>query len=371
MVDIERLANSGALKTKVYIPGKSKQEVKCELGLSKVTKMASNESAIGVSVRAEEAYHEISGLLHIYPDPVSRDLREKLARLLSCSPGNITMGNGADGVIYNLGMAVIGEGDEAIIPETTFPLYETIVKIMRGKPVKTGMDGFRIDLDAMRRAITGKTKIIYLCNPNNPTGDAVEKKEIHDFIASVPEEVLVVIDEAYIDFIAPEEDPCSVTLFTSGRDNLFILRTFSKIFGLAGARIGYGICHEDLVSLIHRIKPPFNVSIIAEHVAAAALDDHQFMARTVDEIRREKELYYRILDQLGLEYVTSHTNFILVDTGLDAKQVFEEILQEGIIVRPCSGYGLPTCIRVTIGTHEENLLFLDTLKHLVSRHKKN
>ncbi|MEW5814283.1 MAG: histidinol-phosphate transaminase [Spirochaetota bacterium] len=366
-MDIERMANPGALKTKVYVPGKSKREVERELGLSHIIKMASNENARGASNLAQDAYLKLADQLHIYPDAISRDLRQKLARKLGCESDQITVGNGADGVIYDLGMAVVGQEDEVVIPEITFPLYETIVKVMRGRPVYTKMQGFRIDLKAILRAITPKTKVVFLCNPNNPTGDAQPREELLAFLEQVPKDVLVVIDEVYIDFTEPAADPKSVDLFNGGMDNLFILRSFSKIYGLAGIRMGYGIGHADLIALIHRIKPPFNVSIIGEQVALNALDDTKFLKETLAEILKEKAFYYRSLDELGVKYIQSHTNFILIDTGMDATGIFEGLLKLGIITRACKSYGLPTCIRVTIGKHPENLLFLETFKELISR----
>jgi histidinol-phosphate aminotransferase len=360
------MGNPGALKTSAYVPGKLKREVERELGLSNIVNMSLNESANGASDLAKDAYLKIPDQLHVYSDSISRDLRQKLARELGCKTDQITVSNGADGIIYNLGMAIIGEDDEAVIPEITFPLYETIVKVMRGRPVKTKMKGFRIDLQDILRAITPKTKVIFLCNPNNPTGDIQKKHELIAFLGQVSKDILIVIDEAYIDFAAPDANPQSIALFNSGMDNLFILRTFSKLYGLAGVRVGYGIGHKELISLIHRIKPPFDVSVVGENIALAALADKKFVERILDDIHQEKKLYYKKLDELGVIYVKSHTNFILIDTGRDAAQISRQILKKGIIIRPCTGFGLPTCIRVTIGKHEENLHFLDTFKELVS-----
>lgn len=361
-MDIQKFGNPGALRTDVYVPGKSTQEVKRELGLTDVIKLASNEAVHGASKEAIEGYIALTDELHVYPDSVSRDLRAKLSERLGCSADNITVSNGADGVIYNLGMAVIGEGDEAIIPEVTFPMYEKIVKIMRGSIVYSGMDGFRISLDSIEKAITPKTKIIFLCNPSNPTGDAQKKDEMIAFLKRVPKDIMVVIDEAYIDFAEPDRRPGTVELFNQGMDNLFILRSFSKIYGLAGCRVGYGIGHKDLITLIHQIKPPFNVSLVGERVALAALNEKGREEKTLKEMREARNYFYKELDAMGLSYVESHTNFVLIDTGLDAKEVFQNILRKGIIVRPTTGFGLKTCIRVTIGKEEENRAFMKVLK---------
>lgn len=356
-MNIHNIANPGALQVKPYVPGRSSAEVMREYGLSEVIKLASNESALGVPDEAVQAMKKAAAGLSVYPDPVSTRLREKLAALHGCDPGCITVGNGADGVIYNLAMAVIGEGDECVYPETSFPMYENTVKIMRGVPVITKMDGFRIDLNAMLAAITDKTKILYLTNPNNPTGDALPAEEVQAFLKKAPPEVLVVVDEAYIQFADPEVDPDSVGLFNGGMDNLVILRTFSKIYGLAGIRVGYGIAHPDLVNLIHSIKPPFAVSGAAEAMALAALECDDFRRRVVEDTRSSRDYYYRRLKEMNLDYVPSHTNFVLVDTGHDAKDVAERLMRKGVIVRPASGYGLPTSIRITFGTKEQNETF--------------
>ncbi len=364
-MDINKIANPGALGTSPYVPGKSTKEVKEELGLEKVIKMASNESAEGPSQLAKEALHSLEDELHIYPDAVSRDLREALSQRLGCDTEEITVSNGADGVIYNLGMAMIGDGDEIVIPEVTFPLYATITKIMRGTVVSTPMDGYRFDLDAMEKAITDKTKMVCLVNPNNPTGDALERDRLIELLKRIPKDVLIVIDEAYIDFVSPEKRLGSVELFKEGMDNLFILRTFSKIYGLAGCRVGYGIGDREIISLIHRIKPPFNVSLVGERVALAALGEEGRAERTVEAMNKEKAYYYGELETMGLTYVESHTNFILIDTGRDAKTVFQKLMNKGFIVRPATGFGLTTCIRVTLGKHEENSAFMQAFKEIM------
>jgi len=356
-LNINSIANPGALKVKPYVPGRTSAEVMREYGLSEVIKLASNESALGVPPEALEALEEAAAGLSVYPDPVSTRLREKLADLHKCEPGCITVGNGADSIIFNLAMAVIAEGDECVYPKTSFPMYENTVKIMRGVPVITEMDGFRVDLDAMLKAITEKTKIIYLTNPNNPTGDALPAEEIRAFLKKVPPEVLVVVDEAYIQFADPQVDPDSVGMFNEGMDNLVILRTFSKIYGLAGIRVGYAVAHTDLVKLIHSIKPPFAVSGAAEAMALAALECNDFRRRVMEDARSSREYYYRRLENMNLAYVPSHTNFVLLDTGHDAQKVVEALMRKGVIVRPATGYGLPTSIRVTFGTQEQNETF--------------
>ncbi|MBN2051362.1 MAG: histidinol-phosphate transaminase [Spirochaetales bacterium] len=364
-MNIKELANPGALKVTPYVPGRSVAEVQQEYGLSEVIKLASNESALGVPKEAVEALKQAAERLSIYPDPVSTRLRTRLGELHGCDSACVTVSNGADGVIYELAMAVIREGDECVYPKTTFPIYENVVKIMRGVPVITPMDGHRIDLAALLKAVTKKTKLLFLTNPNNPTGHIFKAEEIRTFLKEVPSEVLVVLDEAYIDFAPPGADPKAVELLTGGMDNLMILRTFSKIYGLAGIRVGYGLAHKDLVHLIHSIKPPFAVSEAAESMALAALDNKDFPRRVVEDVAASRDYFYRMLDQRGIDYVPSATNFILLDVKRDAKAFTEGLLRRGVIVRSAVGYGLPTCIRVTFGTREENETFFHALDEVM------
>jgi len=359
-------ANPGALGVKPYVPGKSAREASRELGLSQVVKLASNENPHGSSPLARQALAGLGDRLHLYPDSTCEELRGRLSNDLGVSPEEITVGNGVDGVIYNLGMACIDQGDEAVIPRVSYPMYETIVRVMRGAPVFSAMKGLRIDLQDMRRRISPRTKAVFLCNPNNPTGDALPREELIRFVAEAPATVLIVLDEAYIDFTDPGLRPGSVSLFREGRKNLFILRTFSKLYGLAGVRIGYGLGDRALVVLIHRIKPPFAVSSLAEQLALKALEDVEFARRTLEDCSRQKRAFYEQLESLGLGYVPSHTNFVLVDTGRDAQEIFEGLLARGLIVRPGKQYGLPTHIRVTVGLQEENKRLFQALRETLA-----
>ena len=359
---LSRIANKGTSAIKKYVPGKSIKEAQAELGIPHMIKLASNENAFGASPNSIQAIQEMADQIHVYPDSQSREIRFSLAEQLGVQLGEITAGNGADGVIYNLGMAVIDQGDEVIIPRITFPIYETISRVMGGIPVYSEMRDLRIDLADIARKISDRTKVVFLCNPNNPTGDALPPEEVKAFLASVPEHVLVVLDEAYIDFTEVHARLDSVGVFRGGMSNLFILRSFSKIYGLAGLRFGYGIADRDLVSLINLIKPPFNVSILAEQAAIAALEDQEFVSRTVEGCSEEKRFFYRQLDAMGLDYVRSQTNFILIDTGRDAQEVFQTVLRQGVIVRAATLYSLPTHIRVTIGQRAENERFFEALR---------
>jgi histidinol-phosphate aminotransferase len=357
--------NPGVLGAKKYVPGKSVREAMAELGLKEVIKMASNENPFGSSARARAALPELAAELHLYPDATNEALRERLSEKLDVPKDMLTIGNGADGVIYNLGMAVLDQDDEVLIPRISYPIYESIIRVMRATLTYTAMKGLRIDLEDLARRITPRTKALFLCNPNNPTGDTLPRAEVLAFLRSLPPTVLAVLDEAYIDFADPECRPGAVALVKGGMRNLFVLRTFSKLYGLAGARVGYGVGDPQIVELIHRIKPPFGVSAIAERLALAALEDAQFAWKTLEDCAREKRYFSAELGRLGLDYVPSHTNFVLADTRRDCQEVFQRLLARGLIVRPAGQYGLPTWLRITIGRHPENVRLFRALPEVL------
>jgi len=366
-LDIKRLANSGALKTTIYVPGKSKKEVEQELNIQNPIKMASNENPYGASEKAKDSILRIKDSINIYPDSLNLKLRKKLASILHCNIEEIAIGNGADGIIYDLGMAIIDQEDEVIIPEITFPIYEKIINVMRGSAIISKMKNLRIDLNDIKEKVTDKTKAILICNPNNPTGDILKEDELISFLNEIPRSILAIFDEAYIDFTEEDEKPNTIRLFKQGMDNLFIIRTLSKLYGLAGIRVGYGIANMDLISLIHRIKPPFEVSLIAENAAINALSDYNFTKKTLYNTHNEKNFIYSILEKLELNYIRSHTNFILIDTKFDSTEVFNRMLKKGVIVRSAKSYNLASYIRVTVGKHDENLIFCKALKEVIEK----
>ena len=363
---VPRFANPGALTARKYVPGKSVKEAMAELGLKEVVKMASNENPFGSSTKARACLAELASELHVYPDAMSEALRGRLSAKLDVPKDMLTIGNGADGVIYNLGMAVLDQNDETLIPRISYPIYESIIRVMRATITYTAMKGLRIDLQDLARRITPRTKAIFLCNPNNPTGDALPRAELLAFLQSLPPTVLAVLDEAYIDFADPEYRPGAVALVKRGMKNLFVLRTFSKLYGLAGLRVGYGVGDPQVIELIHRIKPPFGVSTIAERLALAALEDTEFAWKTLEDCAREKRYFSAELGRLDLDYVPSHTNFVLVDTKRDCLEVFQRLMTRGLIVRPAKQYGLPTSVRITVGQHHENVRLFQELPKVLA-----
>jgi histidinol-phosphate aminotransferase len=366
VMDIDRLMNSGLKDIKPYVGGKHKEEAKEKYHIEEPVKMSSNENPLGVSPRALEEAQGILPGANVYPEGSNLLLREAIAAMHNISPEAVMFGNGADEIIYYLAMGLINDGDEVIIPRLTFPIYEIACRMMRAAIVYSDMKGLLIDIDDISKRITDKTKLIALCNPNNPTGHALRRDDVYRFIDTVPRNVLIIMDEAYAEFSNPGLFPESVTKLREGHDNLFIIKTLSKAYGLAGFRVGYGIGDAGIVQLMNRIKLPFNISIVSQHAALGALQDHAFIEKTIRNTREGREDIYRAVERLGLSYVESSTNFILIDTGRDGDQVTEKLMKRGVIVRSAKNYGTPNSIRVTVGIPEQNHRFIAAMEEIFS-----
>jgi histidinol-phosphate aminotransferase len=364
-MDAERMANRGLLGIRPYVGGKPKEEVQKKYHVSEPVKMNSNENPLGVSPAAVERASGILPMSNTYPESTNRELREQLAYKYGLDPENVIVGNGADEIIYYIAMSFINDGDEVIIPRITFPIYEIAFRMMRAEVVLSGMKGYTIDLDDILKHVTNCTKVIALCNPNNPTGHALGREAVHRFVEKVPEGLLILMDEAYMEFANPDEFPDTISLFREGRENLLIIRTLSKALGLAGFRVGYGMGHRGLVALMNRIKLPFNISIVSQHAALGALEDTMFLDKTLENTRKGRKMIERALEDMGVSYVKSSTNFILIETGRDAEAVTEELMKRGVIVRSARMYEMPTSIRVTIGTQEQNVRFIDAFREVM------
>ena len=359
---IEKRINSALHSIEPYVPGKSVQEVTRAGNRADVVKMASNENPLGASPMAVDAIRGGIAGVHQYPEIDCPDLVQRLAERLEIEPDSLIVCNEADGVIYTLGLTLLERGDEVVIPEITFPVYETICRAMGSRVVQTRMDSYAIDLDDILRHITDQTKIIWLCNPNNPTGTLVDAEAFSEFWKRVPRDVLVVHDEVYRDFADPARFPDTVELIRKNHDNLFVIRSFSKVYGLAGMRVGFGVGAPGLVRMMYRVRPPFDVSVLAQKAATAALEDIEFYRQTIDITAQGKELLYRRLGQMKLSYVPSHTNFVLIDTGMDDARVCRRLLDDGIIARPAASYKLPNHIRITVGSAAQIERFLQALQ---------
>ena len=363
---IEKLLRKGIYELEDYVPGRSIDEVKAEFDLDNVEKMAGNENPLGPSPGAVEAAEEALGEAHIYPDGSASSLKVSLSHKFGLSVENFFVGNGSDDVLQNIARAFVNEGDECIIPSPTFHPYTTVTRVMGGVPITSPLRNFRIDLDNIQKQISDRTKLIFLCNPNNPTGTCIQKDTFDSFLFNLSRPVIVVLDEAYIDFIEDHNVPRSDLNFEGGNGIVVGVRTFSKIYGLAGFRVGYGISCPALIRALHKTKDPFNVAGPSLAAAAGALKDVEFYARTREMVYTGKRQLYSGLESHGLDYVPTEANFILVRLGTDASGLARRLMAEGVIVRPCDSFGLPEHIRVTIGTDEQNRFFLSKLKGLLS-----
>ena len=359
------LVRKGILDLKPYIPGKPIEEVKRELGLKDVVKLASNETSIGPSPLAIEAVKNEIGNINLYPESSSRLLREKLAHKLKVDKEMILVGNGEDDIIDLIGMAFINEGEEIITGAITFPAYETTAKIMGGKIIPVKLKDYTFDLEKIAQRINKKTKIVFLCNPNNPTGTIVDKEAVDRFIRQVPKDIIIVFDEAYYDYVEDKNYPDSLSYVLEGK-NVIVLRTFSKIAGIAGVRIGYGIAKPELIGYLNRVVNPFTTNRLAQVAALASLDDGEHYRKVLKSNKEGKKYLYKELTELGLFYLPTEANFIFVDLKEDSEVIFEKLLKKGVIIRPGKTWGCPNFIRVTIGTPYENERFIQALKEVMS-----
>lgn len=351
---------------KPYTPGWSDwtpAELCRLLGRSEVAKMSFNESPYGPSPMAVEAMREAATMVHLYYDMEAKELRQKIADRHCVTIDNVYVGNGGDEAIALLVNAFVSPGDEVILPWPTFGQYANATTLMDGVPVKIPVrqGDLQADLIAMLAAINSRTKIVFLCNPNNPTGVAVTGVDLRQFLAAIPPRVVVALDEAYIDYVADEDFVSGLTLLTEF-PNLVVIRTFSKIYGLAGIRVGYGIAHADLVMLAQRVRPLFNVNTLAQVGAMAALDDQEFIRLSAERNAVERRWITEQLMALGWRVFPSQTNFIFVDTGSEASPLAEAARGDGIIIRAGAAWGYPSFLRISLGNHQQNAALVDVLK---------
>lgn len=349
-----------------YVPGKPIEEVQREYGLTDIIKLASNENPIGASPVVVQALMEALPQLNVYPDAQAYRLRHALGAHHGVDPEMIRVGNGADGVIRELCVSYLNDDDEMLTSCSSFPVYDISAAVMRARLVKTGLTPeLRFDLRAMADAITPRTRLIFVCNPNNPTGSIVTAAEVERFIARVPDTAIVVFDEAYYEFVDDPDYPDTLPYILEGRKNVCILRTFSKAYGIAGIRVGYAIASAELLAPMRSCAESFPVNLLAQIAGEAALKDGEFLRRTVKVNAEGREFLYRQFDRLGIPYVRSQTNFLLARLGPEAKQVYTELLKRGIIVRPCTGYDLPEYLRITVGDQSQNERLVATLESIL------
>ncbi len=361
---VEQLARKGILKIASYIPGKSIEEVKKEYGKKRWIKLASNENLLGPSPKALEAIRKELSKIHFYPEGPSPLLRKALAKTFSLNEKNVVTSNGADNLILMIANAFINEGDEVILADPTFPVYTNVTQIMGGKPIRVRLQHYTHDLDAMLNRVTQKTKLIFVCNPNNPTGTIVTDPLFKRFLSRLPNRIIVILDEAYGDFVENPLYPNSLSYIEDGKQ-VIALRTFSKVYGLAGLRIGYAIGREDLIHCLYQVRDPFPVHRLAEVAAVAALADKDHIQKSKQLVYEGRGYFYNQLERFGIPFVRSEANFIFVDFKRDIEEIFKRLLGEGIIIRPGRAWGYPTCGRVTIGRMEDNRRFIKALKKIL------
>ena len=352
-----------ALKTlPTYQPGRPIEEVARELNLpaSEIIKLASNENPLGPSPAALAAMQKVLANLNLYPDGNAFYLKQKLAEKLGVTPANLVLGNGSNEIIEFVGHVYFAPGVDVVVSQFCFAIYPLVAKLMGANVITVPAKNHGHNLPAMLRAITPQTRVVFVANPNNPTGTLAPREELIKFVNDIPDNVLLVMDEAYVEFLDDAVDLVSL-IRLGARPNLLLMRTFSKIFGLAGLRLGYGIGHPDLIAVLEKIRQPFNINSIAQAGALAALDDVEHMCQTRENNARGLDFFQRAFRDLKLEYITSAANFILVRVG-EGQKVFEAMQKLGVITRPMGGYQLPEWIRISVGTLKENERCLEALK---------
>jgi len=346
-----------------YVPGKPIEEVEREYGVRDSVKLASNENPLGPSPKAMAALREKLRLLHFYPDGDCFHLKRGVAERLGVQPEELIFGNGSNELIELAVRTFMRAGDETLMARHSFVIFRLVAQAAGGSCAMVPMKNYTHDLDAIGAAITPRTRIVFLANPNNPTGTIYRKREWEKFLDRVPENTLVIADEAYFEYVTDPEYPNSLSYHGKGKA-LLTFRTFSKLYGLAGLRIGYAVGDRSLVGLMQRVRQPFNVNAAAQWAALAALDDQAHVKETLRVNQEGMDYLTREISSLGLEQVSSHANFILVKVR-NGQEVFHQLMSRGVIVRPMGGYDLPEHIRVTVGTMDENRRFISELKAII------
>jgi histidinol-phosphate aminotransferase len=349
-----------------YSPGKPIEEVEREFGITDSVKLASNENPLGPSPKALQAITAAVPTVHRYPDGGGYLLRKRLARHWDVDADWLLLGNGSNELLELVGRSFLMPGDEVVYAEQAFVVYDMVAQVTGATKTAVPLKDFAHDLPAMEAAITPKTKVVFLANPNNPTGTCVDPRALEAFLAAVPPDVVVVLDEAYFEYLPPDRQPDALQFVRQGRW-LLVLRTFSKIYGLAGLRLGYGIGPAPLISLLNKVREPFNTNSLAQAGATAALDDveHVRASRAANEAGRA--FLADRCRELGLTVIPSVANFLLVDVGKPGGTVTETLLRQGVIVRPMGGYGFPTHLRITIGTAKENEKCVTALRAVLGK----
>lgn len=357
-------ANPYIYKIKPYIPGKPIDEVRRELGLKSVIKLASNENPYPPSPKALAAMNLAARDVNRYPDGGCFQLRCALARKLHVDDDQLIFGNGSDEIIVLAVKAFAAKGDEVIIAKPSFLIYEIASTLSGARIHQVPLKDFRYDLEVMKAKISARTRIIFIGNPDNPAGTYITERQAEEFLRSVPKSTLVFFDEAYFEYVQADDYPDTLKLMRK-YPNVMTTRTFSKMYGLAGLRLGYGIASREIIDILNRLREPFNVNSMAQAAAVAVLADEAYYRKIAKEINVQKQYLYRSLENLGLAYEKSFTNFILVRVGGDSSQAAGKLLRKGVIIRDMAVWGLKGYIRVSIGNSSENKRFIKSLGEIL------
>ncbi len=349
-----------------YIPGKPIEEVEREYGVTGVAKLASNENALGPSPRALAAAREAAARMNLYPDGSAYYLRRALAARYGVGADEVAVGNGSNELIELVVRTFVLEGEEVLTSASTFIAYKLAVQAHGRTLVEAPMRERHYDLDALRERLGPRTKVVFLANPDNPTGTWFGAAALDRFLAAVPSHVLVVLDEAYVEFVTARDFPDALAL-RRRHPNLVVLRTYSKIYGLAGLRLGYAFARPEIVAYLDRVRAPFNVSSVAQAAGVAALEDEEHVRRSRELVERERPFLAAGLESLGAAVLPSQGNFVLADFGRPGAELFEALLRRGVVVRPMAGYGFPTAQRITVGLRAENEKCLAALREVLAR----
>jgi len=351
--------NAHLAQLPMYEPGRPIEDVARELNLdpARIIKLASNENPLGPSPRAIEAIHRVASGCHLYPDGNGFLLRRAIAAKHGLDVGQVVLGNGSNEIIEFVGHAFLSPGDELVISQYAFAVYEIVGRMFQAVVREIPARHFGCDLSAMRKAITSKTRVLFIANPNNPTGTMVSRAELEEFLLSIPGHCLVVVDEAYQEFLA---NPLDTPGLIAKLPNLVVMRTFSKVLGLAGLRLGYGLADGKVAAHLQRVRQPFQANLVAQAAALAALGDEEHITKTVRAVTSGRSWLEQQFAHRHLEFVPSYANFVLVKVG-DGQKIFEALLRKGVIVRPMKGYQLPEWIRVSVGTEQQNQRFIAAL----------
>jgi histidinol-phosphate aminotransferase len=356
---IERLRN--------YEPGKTVEQIAREYNLKKVAVLWNNENNLGTSRKAMEAVTRALASSNLYSDPLSTELREKIAKRLGKKPQNIIAGNGSEGLMMNIIRAFCADEDEILTSEGSFVIIYVWSAVSHVKCVRVPLtDDYRYDMKKIYQSISPKTKIIYLSNANNPTGAVITMQEMREFLEKVPKEILVIADEAYFEFSSAIDKNFPDTV-KMGYPNIITLRTFSKAYGIAGIRIGYGIADEKIINPLIKVKLTFEPGNLAQAAGIGAMDDDEFLKQTMDNNISGLKYFYREFGKLGLKYIPSYGNFVMVDFGTAEKvqEIFYQLMKRGVLIRPLNAFGLSHCVRITVGLPWENQMCVEKLKEIL------